>query len=50
MGLTEAEIEDIRDEFLADDVDYVYDDLKDWDEDRVRRFFENGGEDKPPPP
>jgi hypothetical protein len=50
MPLTLSEIEDIRDDALADDIDIDYELMKDWDRDRVVRFFENGGEDKPPPP
>ena len=43
MVLTEEEIEDIKAECFANDVKYNYDVLKDWDEDKVRDFFETGG-------
>ena len=43
MVLTVEEIEDIKAECFASDVSYNYEVLKDWDEDKVRDFFESGG-------
>ena len=43
MVLTVEEIEDIKAECFASDVLYNYEVLKDWDEDKVRDFFESGG-------
>ena len=43
MGFTKEEIDDIRSECFANDVVYNYDVLKDWDEDKIRDFFESGG-------
>lgn len=48
--LTLAELQDIRDDCLADDIDIDYDLMKSWDRARAARFFENGGEDLPPSP
>ena len=39
-------IEDIRDECLCDDIEIDYEQMKAWTEDRVRKFFEAGGEDE----
>ena len=50
MTLTLAEIEDIRDECLADDIDIDIDTMQHWDAARVTAFFENGGVEPPPPP
>lgn len=43
MVFTQEEIEDIKSECFANDVKYNYDVLKNWDEDKIRDFFENGG-------
>jgi len=43
MVLTKDEIEDIKAECFANDVEYNYDVLKNWDEDKVRDYFESGG-------
>jgi len=43
MPLSKEEIEDIKSECFANDVTYNYDVLKDWNEDKVRDFFESGG-------
>ena len=42
--LTREQIADIADECFAADVQYSYEKLKHWDEDRVRQYFEDGGE------
>ena len=49
---TLSRIEDIRDECLADDLEIDLAVMESWDEQRVRAYFENGGEDRPdqPPP
>ena len=47
MPLTRDEIDDIATECFATDVQYVYERLKDWDEDAVRDFFEAGGDTAP---
>ena len=43
MTFTQEEIEDIKSECFANDVDYNYEVLKDWDEDKIRDYFESGG-------
>ena len=43
MVFTKEEIEDIKSECFAMDVQYNYDVLNDWDEDKIRDYFENGG-------
>ena len=43
MVYTEDEIEELKAECFANDVKYNYDVLKDWDEDKIRDFFESGG-------
>ena len=43
MVLSQSEIEDIKSECFANDVVYNYDVLKNWDEDKVRDYFESGG-------
>ena len=48
MVLTLAQIEDIRDDALADDIDIDYETMKEWTVERVTAFFENGGVDAPP--
>ena len=40
---TQEEIEEFKSECFANDVTYNYDVLKDWSEDKIRDFFENGG-------
>ena len=50
MVLSRATIDDIRDECLADDIDYDYECCKEWDESRVRRYVDNGGQDRPGSP
>lgn len=50
MTLSLSEIEDIRDECLADDIDIDFEAMKGWDRERCTRFFEAGGMDVPPPP
>ena len=47
---TLAEIESIRDDCFADDVEIDFDVMRDWTKERCTLFFENGGEDRPPPP
>ena len=44
MVLTRAEVSDIALECFAGDVPYQFETLKHWDEERVRQFFEAGGE------
>ena len=44
MVLSREEIDDLRAECFANDVEYDYDRLKDCDEARVRAFFESGGD------
>lgn len=41
--LSKEAIEDIKAECFANDITYNYDVLKDWDEDKVRDYFESGG-------
>ena len=43
MVFTEDEIEELKAECFANDVQYNYDVLKNWDEDKIRDFFESGG-------
>ena len=43
MVFTEAEVDEIRAECFANDVTYNYAVVKDWDEDKIREFFESGG-------
>jgi len=43
MVLTKDEIEDIKSECFANDVVYNFDVLKNWDEDKIRDYFESGG-------
>ena len=44
MVFTEDEIIEFRTECFANDVKFNYDVLKNWDEDKIRDYFENGGE------
>ena len=48
--LSRDELEDIRDECLADDIDIDYDVMSKWTRRRLVLFFENGGVDVPPAP
>lgn len=50
MPLTLAEIEAIRDECLADDIEINFEKMRHWDAERTREFFENGGIDPQPLP
>lgn len=43
MPYSKEEIEEIRSECFANDVQFNPDVLKDWDEDKIRDFFETGG-------
>ena len=46
MPLTLAELQDIRDEFLADDVEIDFERMSLWTRERATSFFENGGEEQ----
>ena len=48
MPLSLERIEELRDDCFAGDIDFDYDELKEWTEARVTAWFENGGSDPPP--
>ena len=48
MPLSLSEIEDIRDECLADDLDIDFERMSLWSADEARVYFESGGEVEPP--
>ena len=50
MPLSFAQLLEIRDECLADDIDISFATMKDWDHARVTSFFENGGKEASPSP
>ena len=45
--LTETQLDDIRSDCLADDVDIPWPEAKHWNEDEAIKFFESGGTIRP---
>jgi DnaJ-domain-containing protein 1 len=48
MPLTRERIEAIRDELLCEDLEYDFEELRHWSEERIMRWFEAGGSDGEP--
>ena len=44
MPLSLAQLEEIQSDCLADDIEIVFEKMSLWDEDTVRKYFENGGQ------
>jgi len=44
MAWTDEQIEELRAECFANDIKYDLAAMQDWDEDKIREFFENGAQ------
>jgi len=49
MAWTDEQIEELRAECFANDIKYDLAAMQDWDEEKIREFFENGGAEEAPP-
>ena len=50
MTWSKEQVDSIAEECLATDIEYDLAKMQEWDEDKIREYFENGGSETAPPP